>query len=209
MPQRSQRSPSTVKQLQLAKHKLRIANCTSVRGGGFPLFLCVLCVLCGESTCCTLSATAAPQTVVPVEGAAFQGELVSIDASGRATFRVANGKEKGDENRTLPLSDLVRWGNPVLPRPQTIVVLSDGGQIVTVPDWVGGASVRLVGDDVILRSDISNDVRLPLEQVSGIVFAQQSRPDEREGFVERVRGERSPDRSDLGKSSPEMAWSRS
>ena len=59
---------------------------------------------------------------------------------------------------------------------------------MTVPDWVGGAAVRLVGDDVILRSDIWNEVRLPLEQVSGIVFAQQSRPDEREGFVERVRG---------------------
>ena len=132
-----------------------------MRGDGFQLFLCVLCVLCGEFFCCNLKASAAPQTVVPVEGAAFQGELVSIDASGRATFRVANGKEKGDKNRTLPLSDLVRWGNPVLPRPQMIVVLGDGGQIVTVPDWVGGAAVRLVGGDVMLRSDIWDDVRLP------------------------------------------------
>jgi hypothetical protein len=150
----------------------------------------VLCVLCGFFSFSLLDASAAPQEVVPVDGAPFQGELVSVDAGGRVSFRVANGKLEGGGNRSLPLNDIVRWGQPVAPRPQTIVVLDDGGQIVTVPDWVGGAAVRLVGDDVVLESDIWNEVRLPRGQVSGIVFAQQIRPGEREKFVERVRGDR-------------------
>ena len=104
--------------------------------------------------------SAAPQEVVPVDGAAFRGELVSIDADGRVTFRVADVKEKSGEIRTLSLDELVRWGNPVAPRPQTIVVLADGGRIVTAADWAGGATVRLAGDDVVLLSDMWDEVRL-------------------------------------------------
>src|SRR5215207_2465549 len=60
------------------------------------LTFCALCVLCGGFLFVSANVVAAPQEVVPVDGAAFRGELVSIDAGGRATFRVADSKEKAD-----------------------------------------------------------------------------------------------------------------
>jgi hypothetical protein len=130
---------------------------------------------------------------VPIRGAAFQGELVSVDAAGRTTFRVSKGKEQTGETRTIALDELVRFGNPVAPRPQTIVVLGDGGQIVTAADWAGGAAVRLADKDVVLLSDTWNEVRLPRELVSGVVFAQASGAEVRGKLVEQVRGEPSPE----------------
>ena len=138
---------------------------------------------------------AAPQEVVPIDGAVFRGNLVSIDAEGRVTFQVANAKDKKGDTRTVPLDHLIRWGNPVAPRAQPIVVLADGGRIVTAANWGGGAAVRLAGDDVLLLSDIWNEVRLPRTLVRGIVFAQQNRVEEREKLVEQLENERAPDPS--------------
>jgi sRNA-binding regulator protein Hfq len=154
--------------------------------------LCVLCVLCGSLSSNVLRVGAAPQEVVPVKEAVFLGELGSIDADGRVTFRVADGKEKDGGARTLPLGALVRWGNPVVPRAQTIVVLADGGRIVTAADWAGGATVKLADGDVVVVSDMWDEVRLARGLVSGIVFAQQRRAEDREKLIERVRGEPSP-----------------
>jgi hypothetical protein len=149
----------------------------------------VLCVLCGYFLLDQLQARAAPQEVVPVNGAAFRGELVSIDADGRVIFRVSDGKEKDGAIRTLSLEELVRWGNPVAPRAQTIVVLADGGRIVTAADWTGGASVKFAGGDLVVASDMWDEVRLARALVSGIVFAYQRRAEDRERLVEKVRSE--------------------
>ncbi|MCI0333886.1 MAG: NPCBM/NEW2 domain-containing protein [Planctomycetes bacterium] len=100
--------------------------------------------------------------------------------------------------RTLRLAELVRWGNPVAPRARTIVVLTDGGQLVTAADWSGGAAVRLEGDTVVVLSDLFGEVRLARDMVRGVVFAQQRDAREREELVERVRGEPS-----LATASPE------
>jgi hypothetical protein len=151
--------------------------------------LCVLCVLCGEFFFVSAEVVAAPQEVVPVSGAAFRGDLVSLDANGRATFRVVDGKETKGGDRTLPLGELVRWGNPVSPRAQTIVALADGGQIVTAADWAGGATVKLAGDEFVVVSDMWDEVRIGRGLVSGIVFAQQRRVDDREKLVAQVRTE--------------------
>jgi hypothetical protein len=133
--------------------------------------------------------SAASQEVLPVNGAAFRGELVSIDAGGRVTFRLSGGKEKDGAVRTLSLEELVRWGNPVAPRAQTIVVLTDGGRIVTAADWTGGATVKLAGSDMVVISDMWDEVRLARGLVSGIVFAQQRRAEDRERLVEKVGSE--------------------
>ncbi len=186
MPQRSQRSQTTQRLREGEKDSISfsLSPCHFV---SLSSLLRVLCALCGFFSFGLLDASAAPQEAVPVDGATFQGAVESVDTGGHALFRVADGNKKGGESRTLPLSDIVRWGHPVPPRQQTIVVLDDGGQIVTVPDWVGGAAVRLVGDEVAVQSDILNDVRLSRGQVMGIVFAQQRRPEEREQLVDRVR----------------------
>jgi hypothetical protein len=167
---------------------LRIVDC----GMGRVFGLCVLCVLCGCLWLSAENAHAAQQEVVPLNGAAFQGETVGIDANALVIFHVAEKKDQKSGNRSFPLDQLVRWGNPAALRPQTVVVLADGGRIVTAADWSGGAAVRLVGDDVVLLSDTWNEVHLQRRLVSGVVFAQQSRSDERERLVEQVRGEPSP-----------------
>ena len=151
-----------------------------------------LCVLCGNFFLTAGDIHAAPQEIVLVDGAAFRGELVSIDAGGRATFRVADGKEKDGAVRTLSLEELVRWGNPVAPRRQTIVALVDGGRILTAADWAGGATVKLDNGDLVVASDIWDEVRLTRGLVSGIVFAQQKRADEREKLAGRVQADPSP-----------------
>lgn len=180
MPQTSQRA-----QRKRIDFRLRVLNC----GSGQGITLCVLCVLCGYFLLDLRKAVAAPQEVVPVDGAAFRGELVSIDADGRVTFRVSGGKEKDGAIRMLSLKDLVRWGNPVAPRAQTIVVLADGGRIVTAADWTGGATVKITGGDVIVISEMWGEVRLSRGLLRGIVFAPQQRVEDREKLVGGIRGE--------------------
>jgi NPCBM/NEW2 domain len=73
------------------------------------------------------------------------------------------------------------------PRAQILVVLANGGQLVTSADWSGGAAVQIKGSEVLVRSDIWEDVKLAKAAVSGIVFAQRKRADEREQMAEQLR----------------------
>jgi NPCBM/NEW2 domain len=150
--------------------------------------------------------------VLPVTGQQFEGELLSIGSDGQVTFREVNAegtgtvaeatapsegstktKRAGAGTRSLQPGELVRWGHPVAARAQSIVVLADGGRIVTAPDWAGGAAVRLEGDAVVMISNVFDEVRLPREMVRGFVFAQRRHPSERERLAERIAGEpRSP-----------------
>jgi hypothetical protein len=118
-----------------------------------------------------------------MDGAPASGELLSIDSDGKVRFRVAE--------RTEPLiinaSDLVRWGNPMPPRAQILVVLANGGQLVTSADWSGGSAVQIKGGEVLVRSDVWDDITLPKAAVSGIVFSQRKRVDERERLAEELR----------------------
>src|SRR5687768_2951100 len=96
-----------------------------------PCLLRALCVLCGYFLFLTTRGSAAE--VVPLEGAPFNGELVSIDAAGRATFRVTeaggtvaeatapSAVKTNSNTRVMHVDDLVRWGHPAPLRPQTLV----------------------------------------------------------------------------------------
>jgi hypothetical protein len=145
---------------------------------------------------CSAGGASANQEVVAVDGRAFLGEFVSVGADGVVTFREAAREDPAAEAASplveIKLRELVRWGNPVAPRGQTIVVLADGGQIVTAADWSGGAAVRLDGDAVVVLSDLFGEIRLAKEMVSGVVFAQRRHVAEREALAERVRGKVSP-----------------
>src|SRR3954471_15375530 len=129
LPQRTQRA-----QRKRVNFGFRIADC----GLDGRLALCVLCAVCGELFLVSTKVLATQQEVVPINGASFRGELVSVDAGGRITFRVADDNSKKVSDRMLTLDELVRWGNPLAPRPQTIVLLADGGRIMTAADWAGG-----------------------------------------------------------------------
>jgi hypothetical protein len=70
--------------------------------------------------------------------------------------------------------------------PQPILLLDDGSRLVAAADWSGGASVRLEGDEAIVRSELFGEVRLPRSVVRGLVFAQRSHPRERDALIQRI-----------------------
>jgi len=110
-------------------------------------------------------------------------ELLSINRDQLLSFRVSERPEP----LNVKASDLVRWGNPLPPKAQMLVLLVDGGQLVTSADWSGGAAVQFKGDTLVVKSDTWNEVKLPKSAVLGIVFDQRRRADEREQIAERLR----------------------
>jgi hypothetical protein len=116
--------------------------------------------------------------LVPLGGARTTATLKSIDADGRATFLPAN---------SLPVAEIVRWGNPLDPRPQPIVLLNDGSRIVAAAAWSGAAPVTLAEGHYIVKSDLIDDARIPRGLVYGIVFAERSHSSERQRLEKAIR----------------------
>ena len=115
-----------------------------------------------------------------LEGDPIEAELRAVDAN-RVSFAGANPF-------ALPLEELVRWGHLREPRGRILVVLADGGRLVTAAAWGGGAAVRLEGEQVVVLTDTWGEVPLERGLVRGFVFSQQSHAREREQLEEVVRG---------------------
>jgi hypothetical protein len=135
-------------------------------------------MLCGNS-----ELFAEGQQLVLVESTPAIGELLSFDTNGKTAFQIANRTEP----LVVDVANVVRWGNPVTPRPQILVVLAGGGQLVAAANWSGGAAVQIKANDVLVRSDVWDDIALPRSAVAGIVFAQRKRADEREQLADKLR----------------------
>jgi hypothetical protein len=149
---------------------------------------------------------AAPQEVVLVEGESFAGELVSVGDDGVVAFRGGRAERTAAEAASpgvveVKRDDVVRWGNPVSPRGRTIVVLADGGQLVTAADWSGGGAVQFDGEKFVVLSDAFGEVTLQRDDVRGFVFAQLRHAAERAKMVQRVLEAPSPDPSLKGRGS--------
>jgi hypothetical protein len=153
----------------------------SILHWSFAVRLCALCVLCGNSSLAVQSSGA--QEVVLLNGERFTAELVSINSEGRASFR---------PERSVPLAEIVRWGFPVGTRPQPIVLLEDGSRIVAAAAWSGPLPIELLRDELIVRSDLVDDLRMPRGLVRGIVFAERSRVVERDRLEDSLH-RKSPD----------------
>jgi hypothetical protein len=138
-----------------------------------------LCALCGYLSCAAAQLSAAE--LVRVQGEPVDTALQAVNFEA-ITF-------VGQEPFTLPMDELVRWGDPVEPRPQIVLVLSDGGRLVTAPAWSGGAPLRLDGEHVIALTEIWGEERVPRPLVRGFVFAQRQRAGEREKLERLVRAE--------------------
>jgi hypothetical protein len=152
--------------------------------------LCVLCVLCGNTLPFAMEAGAAA-VLVPLEGERVRAKLVSVDSGGMVEFHEVSlpaeaGSPEG-ELRAISFEEFVRWGNPAELRPQIVVVLADGGRLVTAAAWAGGAAVRLEDESVVVLSDVFGEVSIPRPSVSGIVFAQRNHPRQREQLEQVVR----------------------
>jgi hypothetical protein len=145
-------------------------------------------VVCGCFFSSAISASAAEQEVMPLEGKPFVGELVSIEANGSVAFRAQGSAIAATSPlHTLQLDELVRWGHPHQPRSQIFVVLADGARIVTAAAWSGGAPIRMEKDAIVILTNTWGEVRLAKPLVRGVVFAQRSHPEEREELEQVVR----------------------
>ncbi len=181
--------------MQDANFKLRIEDmqhaAVDQRRRDLFFTLCVLCVLCGDFCCDSLLCAAAE--VVSVDGARFDGKLVGVDANGNFEFRESSSTNNAathsytGETRTLSSDALVRWGHFAPPRAQWFVLLDDGSRLVAAAAWAGGAPVKLVNNQFVVKSDLLNDVRLPQPLVQGLVFSERSHPDSRRKLEEKVR----------------------
>ncbi len=152
-------------------------------------FLCALCVLCGKSFYDV--ARAAEPVVVSVDAPRGEAKLVGFRADGMVKFQAVSPPAKaGSPEMLIRVDELVRWGHPALPRPQTLVLLADGSRLVTAADWSGGVAVRLDGEIVVVRSVAWHEAKLPRAHVMGIVFALHERWQDRQRLENLVREDR-------------------
>ncbi|MEN6459614.1 MAG: NPCBM/NEW2 domain-containing protein [Thermoguttaceae bacterium] len=110
---------------------------------------------------------------VPVEGAPFAGKLLGVDAAWRLTFGV------GDQRRTIPAADLVKWGRCLEQGRGGLLVLIDGSLLVV--DGVTADQQRVTAE-----SDSLGALELPLEAIAGVVFHPPSDPQRRDAIVDRI-----------------------
>jgi len=97
-----------------------------------------------------------PQAV-PVEGEPFGARLVAVDSEWQLTFDGESGR------RVMPAAELVRWGRFAEVMRGPVLVLADGGLLT-------GAVYGVDKERLTAESDLFGPVKLPLEQVAGVVF---------------------------------------
>lgn len=150
--------------------------------------LCVLCVLCGDLVCA--AARAADPTLISVGAKPVEAALVGFGADGTVRFRAeATGAEAASPGFSVRIDDLVRWGHPANPRPQTLVLLADGSRLVTAADWSGGSPVQVDAANVVVQSVAWSEARWPRTLVAGIVFSHHERWEDRQRLEDTVRSE--------------------
>ncbi len=113
-------------------------------------------------------------TVIPAAGAAFEGQLRSVTADGQATFLVDGAR------RTMPLSDIVRYGTSIEPGPGIEVLLAGGGLIVA-------DAVHTADEKLHIESTLLGERTIPLEFVTAILADPPRDLPERDRLTNRAR----------------------
>lgn len=113
-----------------------------------------------------------PQAV-PVDGAPFQARLAGIDADWTLHFLV------GETPRNMPAADLICWGAFVDAAAGPQLLLAGGGLLIA--DVLDIDSEFLQAD-----AELFGPVKLPLEQVAGILFHPPTDRARRDALSQRV-----------------------
>jgi hypothetical protein len=121
----------------------------------------------------TSAVFAASPIALPIEGKPFAADLTAISNDGILHF-TADGSSK-----QLPLNDLVSWGTPIEPRRGPLVVFADGGLLAA--DVLGGDKDRLDVD-----SELFDRLKLPLENLAGVIFHLPGAVRERDRLLDRL-----------------------
>jgi hypothetical protein len=111
--------------------------------------------------CIASSVRADALVAIPIEGEPFRAKLVAADDRWQLTFAV------GNEQRTIPAADLVRWGRCTEQGRAGGLVLADGSLLTA--EVVAADKDRLTAD-----SDLFGTLKLPLDSLAGIVLRPPS-----------------------------------
>lgn len=118
-------------------------------------------------------ARAAEPLAMPVDGDSFPAKLVSIDAQWRITFRT------GQQDRSMPAADLVRWGEcPVQGRA--------GGLVLADGSWLAAELVAADPDVLSAESDTFGSVKLPRNAIRGCILRPCSNQADRDKLFDRM-----------------------
>lgn len=124
----------------------------------------------------------APPVAVPVEGETFPAELLSLDRQGHLGLRC------GTAERSVPASELIKWGACVEPGRGPYLVLVDGGLLVA--DILSADKQSVAAD-----SPAFGEMKISSGIVAGIVFQPPADPRRRDLLIDRVAtSERDADR---------------
>jgi hypothetical protein len=151
------------------------------KGHEVKRILRAFCAVCGCSGFLPTASLNAMPNLVELNGTPIEAALVSVDSTSKLSF------QSSDRTVSLPFNEFVRWGNPVPPKPQIMVVLADGGRLLAAAAWAGGVPLRLDGESLVVLTDIWDEVRLPRSMVLGIVFDQRSHPRDRAQLEGTIR----------------------
>ena len=119
----------------------------------------------------TMVAVAEGPIVVPIEGEPFEGELLATEPGGSLAFQTVNGK------REVSAGNLVRWGALAEPDRPPLFLLHDGTLLVA-------GILEVTESQVALDSDTLGLVRLPREQLAGMVLQLPARNVDRDRLLD-------------------------
>lgn len=112
-------------------------------------------------------------SVLAVDAETFEGKLVSWDSRGQLRFDLAG------HTRDLPVEELVRWSAPLEADRGPLVYLADGSVLA-------GDVAILEENQLLLRTEPFGDVKLPANQVRGVVFAIPAASADRDRLDKRL-----------------------
>lgn len=142
----------------------RVVNLAPVRITAFALL----------AWCVSIATTAvafAEGLVVPVEGEPFEGALVAAGPDGSLAFQTEDGRRK------VSAGNLVRWGALAEPDRPPLFLLHDGTLLVA-------GILEVTESQLALDSDTLGLVRLPREQLAGVVLQLPARSVDRDRLLD-------------------------
>jgi hypothetical protein len=120
-------------------------------------------------------AMAAAPSAVPISGKPFSANLVAIDADGQLTFQIEQ------KQYTMPMADLVSWGQCPEQGRAGGLVLADGG-------WLAAEPISAYATAMTVSSELFGTLKIPLAAISGVLFRSSSNLQECDRRFDRLSG---------------------
>jgi NPCBM/NEW2 domain-containing protein len=132
---------------------------------------------------------AEPRAVLPVDGSAYQAELIAAEPSWKLKLKPVPPAE-GDV-RSTSAADLVRWGAPAEIGTSPAIFFVDGGSLAInlkrfLDSSEGGEVLKLEKDRLAVESPLLGRLSIPFELVRGFVFQPPADRTQRDRLAARL-----------------------